>query len=583
VYIEYFSLREAPFSIAPDPAYLYMSARHQEALGHLLYGTGQYGGFVQLTGEVGTGKTTIVRTLLAQKLEKVDVAMIHNPRQSEQEFVATICDELRVPYRNRATLKTLVDELNARLLGAHAAGRRTVLIIDEAQNLAPGVLEQVRLLTNLETDKEKLMRILLVGQPELSEMLSRPDLRQLASRITARYHLLPLSATETREYIVHRLRVAGGRPDLFTPAAIDRVHHIARGNPRQINIICDRALLGAYSQGLRQVTPEIVDHAAQEALGVDPRATVTVAKRFVGWLNRIPLLWIEGIVACLAVLLLGVLLHRALSGGTTRPTGPATIAAAGSSAPTAAPESPPAIAADATTTSAPAAPAPAPTSAVKPVAPSGPMLGGSDLLGSLQRSAEPLPRVLSRLIRLWNSQLTIPAGENVCQALSHVRIGCYRSIGGWSDLEQINRPAVLTLNLGGGELMYVVLRALGPDYAVLEGSEGAQRYRLDDLDNLWTGEFLLLWQHDIDATQIGPQTRGAPVIWLRRQLALAAGEKLASGASDRYDAHLADAVRQFQTSHGLVTDGVAGIRTLIALSDVNRAPGTPLLNVEASP
>src|SRR5882672_1553017 len=210
MYTTYFGLREMPFSITPDPAYLYMSPRHQEALGHLLYGTGQHGGFVQLTGEVGTGKTTIVRTLLAQKLDNVDVAVILNPRQSEQEFVQSICDELHIPYpREGLTLKVLHDALNAHLLATHAAGRRTVVIIDEAQNLERNVLEQVRLLTNLETHKDKLLRIMLVGQPELAQMLSRADLRQLSTRITARYHLTPLSPPETAEYIQHRLRIAG--------------------------------------------------------------------------------------------------------------------------------------------------------------------------------------------------------------------------------------------------------------------------------------------------------------------------------------------------------------------------------------
>ncbi len=220
MYTEFFQLREMPFSITPDPAYLYMSPRHQEALGHLLYGTGQYGGFVQITGEVGTGKTTIVRSLLDQKLPDVDVAMIHNPRQSEQEFVHSICDELGVEVpRDTTSIKVLVDALNAHLLKVHAAGRRTVLIIDEAQNLQPGVLEQVRLLTNLETAKAKLLRIMLVGQPELSTLLGRPELRQLASRITARYHQQPLSERETAEYIGHRLRIAGARSPIFEPAA----------------------------------------------------------------------------------------------------------------------------------------------------------------------------------------------------------------------------------------------------------------------------------------------------------------------------------------------------------------------------
>lgn len=206
-----------PFSITPDPAYLYLSPRHQEALGHLLYGTGQYGGFVQLTGEVGTGKTTVIRALLAQPIDDVDVAMVHHPRLSEREFLASVCDELGIPASTDDSLRALITTLNQHLLKTHAAGRRTVLIIDEAQNLDPALLEQVRLLTNLETHKEKLLRIMLVGQPELNDLLARDDLRQLAQRITARFHLTPLAANETAEYVRHRLRVAGARGPIFTP------------------------------------------------------------------------------------------------------------------------------------------------------------------------------------------------------------------------------------------------------------------------------------------------------------------------------------------------------------------------------
>jgi general secretion pathway protein A len=310
LYASYFNLREPPFSIAPDPSFLYMSPRHQEALGHLLYGTGQYGGFVQLTGEVGTGKTTIVRTLLRERLDHVDVAIIHNPRQSELEFVQSICDELKVPYEQPpSSIKALVDALNQHLLRAHAEGQRTVLIIDEAQNLAPQVLEQVRLLTNLETDKEKLLRIMLIGQPELIELLERPELRQLASRITARYHLTPLSVVETVQYIIHRLRVAGGAADLFTDTAMRRVHRYSRGVPRRINIICDRALLGAYAKGLRHVTPELVDHAAVEVLGEPPR------RKWNGLVSRKPpVAWIETALAVAALIVAGVLLREVLGG-----------------------------------------------------------------------------------------------------------------------------------------------------------------------------------------------------------------------------------------------------------------------------
>ena len=267
MYEAHFGLCEPPFAITPDPAYVYLSHHHQEALAHLLYGVGENGGFVQLTGEVGTGKTTLVRTLLEQRLENVDIALCLNPRLTVEELLATICDELGASYpREPHTLKALLDALNAHLLQTHAAGRRTVLILDEAQNLSREVLEQIRLLTNLETAKHKLLRIILVGQPELRTLLARPDLRQLAQRITARYHLPPLDRRETAAYIGYRLRVAGGRDDLFTWGARRVVYRRSGGIPRLINIVCDRALLGAYGRGVRRVNASLARVAACEAL-----------------------------------------------------------------------------------------------------------------------------------------------------------------------------------------------------------------------------------------------------------------------------------------------------------------------------
>jgi general secretion pathway protein A len=273
MYNAFFGLSEAPFSIAPDPRFLYLSGRYREALAHLLYGVRSQGGFVQLTGEVGTGKTTLCRCFLNQLPKDVDVALILNPKVTEFGLVASICDELRIPYRQglRKSLKELVDLLNAYLLKKHAEGRRTVVIIDEAQNLPVQVLEQVRLLTNLETDKEKLLRIVLIGQPELRQILDRSDLRQLAQRITARFHLDPLSAAETSMYLRYRLAVAGRREPLFTRRAIGQVHRTSGGIPRLINVICDRALLGAYAAERPMVNAAIVKRAAREVLGKRPR------------------------------------------------------------------------------------------------------------------------------------------------------------------------------------------------------------------------------------------------------------------------------------------------------------------------
>lgn len=584
MYAAHFSLREPPFSIAPDPAFLYMSARHQEALGHLLYGTGQYGGFVQLTGEVGTGKTTIVRTLLAQKLDNVDVAMIHNPRQNELEFVQSICDEVGVVYAQPPTsIKALVDALNAHLLKVHAAGRRTVLIIDEAQNLPVGVLEQVRLLTNLETDKEKLLRIMLIGQPELIELLARPDLRQLASRITARYHLMPLTLPETTQYIVHRLQVAGGAADLFTEAACRRVHHYSKGVPRQINILCDRALLGTYSKGYRTVTPAIVDQAAAESLGIAPgpagrlaRWRKALAARGARMPGRTTLRWIEGALAVAALLIAGALLRETLLKPRSEPAQAAVGASTAtvSSSPTASPTLPsrePAAAAEARLAS------PASPSAESAPAATLPEAG----VGALRAAAQPLPVIMSRLVGLWRPQLKLARGENVCRQLSREGLECYRSTGRWADLRQMDRPAILTLSLDSGETQYVLLRHLDGDMALLESNGLPLRMPLDQLDPLWRGEFLLLWLRETDETTIGPQTRGYPVMWLRQRLAAAAKRPPEVPISERWDPGLREAVRRFQTAHGLDADGLAGIRTLIALSSVTLAPGTPVLTRDA--
>ncbi|MEJ6475680.1 ExeA family protein [Pseudoalteromonas piscicida] len=267
MYLRYFGLTEKPFSIAPNPEFLFLSERHKEALAHLTYGLGDAGGFVLLTGEVGTGKTTVTRSMLAQLPESTQVAFILNPSLSELELLATICDELDIEYdANNATLKSLTDVIKHRLLVNHQSGGHTMLIIDEAQHLAPEVLEQLRLLTNLETDHKKLLQIVLVGQPELQHLLQRNELRQLAQRITARYHLLPLSESQVFAYIQHRLQKAGCQQALFHHDAVAYVHQVTAGIPRLINLLADRCLLGAYSASQTQVTKAIAIQAAKEAL-----------------------------------------------------------------------------------------------------------------------------------------------------------------------------------------------------------------------------------------------------------------------------------------------------------------------------
>lgn len=553
-----------PFSIAPDPAYLYMSPRHQEALGHLLYGTGKYGGFVQLTGEVGTGKTTIIRTLLAQRLDNVDVAMIHNPRQSEREFVQSICDEFGVSYdKADPTLKNLVDALNGWLIARHQEGRRSVLIIDEAQQLAPDVLEQVRLLTNLETSKEKLLRIMLIGQPELAELLARQDLRQLAQRITARYHLTPLSADETSEYIAHRLQVAGGARDLFSAAAVKLIHKHAGGIPRLINVLCDRALLGAYSQSVRQVTPEMVSQAAAEVLGV-PASLMATPRRVAkparaasvftlpklalpgGWLR-----WAEGLLVVLGLIVAVLLLKREWTSA-PEPQAVAEVAAPAETSTTDEAAAPPPPAS-------PAPEAPAPVAATKPTP--------SPVATAPAASAAyaPLNSLVLRLAQLWQPGAKLARGERACTSLRRDRLECLKGNAEWSDLAAMNVPAVLTLN-DGGSLHYVLLRELNGEQATLTGPKGAVRVPVSALDPLWTGEYLALWRRETDETSIGPDTRGEPILWLRRRLAAKLGKSVGDSQDTTWDEDLRKNVQRVQGQIGARPDGVAGPRTLLGLA-----------------
>jgi general secretion pathway protein A len=329
MYTQYFGLTEKPFSIAPDPHFLYLSELHREALAHLLYGIESDGCLVLLTGEVGTGKTTASRCLIDQLPETTDIALILNPKLTVIELLTTICEELRIAgIEPHDSVKYYVDILNQHLLEAHARGRNTVLIIDEAQDLDTDVLEQLRLLTNLETHKEKLLKIILLGQPELRQLLDRPEFSHVNQRITSRYHLLPLGEQDVCAYVEHRIKVAGGgRARLFSDKALKRVYELSQGIPRLINVLCDRALLGAYVEEKDQVDPGIVSRAGSEVLGLAGKGTGGHGS-FLTRFQVQPVLWISFVLALLVTSAVLIFSSPQLSERITSFTQPATQAVA---------------------------------------------------------------------------------------------------------------------------------------------------------------------------------------------------------------------------------------------------------------
>ena len=542
MYDSYFGLTELPFSIAPDPRYLYLSDGHREALAHLLYGIGEGGGFLVLTGEVGTGKTTVCRALLEQLPPEVDVAMVFNPAVTAVELLATVCEELHIEYpKDTTSFKVLGDALYRYLLDAHARSRRTVIIIDEAQNLGREVLEQIRLLTNLETTREKLLQVILIGQPELRQILTRPDLRQLAQRVTARYHLKPFSDRETRAYVHHRLRVAGQRRPIFDGRAIHTVHRHARGIPRLINTICDRALLGAYSAARANVSAGIVRRAAGEVLGRLPGR------------RR----WVE--VAVAAAILLAV------AGG-------GTFAAARFGR---WPLRTPAVTgpASATTTEAEsAAPRPAP----EPARPS---------LATIL--AEPAPgnestAAFAALYARWQVDYRPRTGELACEHARQVGLRCVFRSGSWSIVRRLNLPAILTLNGASGDMRPAVLTALGDDSATLEMAGRTLTLPLREVERVWDGAFVALWRPpSLAAAALAPGTRDRGVPWLRERLAVADGQTPPARSSDLYDDDLKRRVMAFQRSQQLAPDGIVGEETLLRLSIVGGEGTAPSLGMEA--
>jgi general secretion pathway protein A len=538
MYTKFFGLNEKPFAITPDPRYLFMSERHGEGLAHLVYGVTESGGFIQLTGEVGTGKTTLVRTLLGQMPAEIDVALILNPQLTAAEFLVAICEELGVPLPDdRNSSKALVDALNLHLLNAHARGRRTILLVDEAQNLSAGVLEQLRLLTNLETAKQKLLQIILIAQPELRELLSQTNLRQLAQRVTGRYHLEPLSRDEAARYIDHRLKVAGGLTEIFDAGAKREVYRLSGGIPRLMNVICDRALLGAYSRETRKVNKWIVRRAAAEVSG--QKLTPVVLK------------WAVPVVAAIGVALAIVGLWTLLDRGGPGPTETVRI---------------PVAAANNLSEAADTA-----SDAVAAVP-----------LEELLRSAGPQTSVeaaMRTLFDLWNVDYDQAAASSACQQAESKGLSCYFNRGTWSGIRQLDRPVMLTLTDSRGDTHQPVLVSLTDRSGELAIADIRVSYALDEISEMWFGQYLLVWQPPNGRNDvIRPGIRDPNVLWLRQSLAAIDAEFRPENLdSDLFDEDLEENLKEFQRKHRLRIDGIAGEQTQILINSLLGPGGTPQL------
>ncbi|MDH5202277.1 MAG: AAA family ATPase [Nitrospirota bacterium] len=523
MYREYFGLTDLPFSIAPDPRYLYMSDQHREALAHLVYGLHNDGGFVLLTGEVGTGKTTICRCFLEQLPENTDIAFVLNPKLSVEELLATICDELGIRYpEGNTSIKVFVDHINEHLLDAHARGRKTVLILEEAQNLSADVLEQVRLLTNLETNQCKLLQIIMLGQPELKDMLSRPELRQLAQRITARYHLCSLSKKEVAAYINHRLAVAGAHSRLFPPSTIGKLFRLSGGIPRLINLLCDRALLGAYVQGQDRVDKPTLSKASCEIFG----------KTNIHGQPKKTFKWVLAslvLIGCVVMLAMIYYNHRTelLALITPKP--------------------------------------------VQQTSLSEPIIEQPQLSLLYWPANQPIHRsnemAYQSLLKQWDV-LYKPHNGSVCQQARTQGLGCLKAQGSLRSLLHLNRPAVLKLFNDQGQEFYALLTALRGQTAIFVMGTETRTVDVKEIEKKWLGDYMLLWRMPPDyKSPLHPGQEGKVVQWLDRQLSLSQGRTVQPLKSLVFDNKLVREVKKFQLAKGLVPDGIVGAHTIIHLNN----------------
>ena len=587
MYNEYFGFKESPFSIAPDPRYLYMTAQHREALAHLVYGLNSEGGCILLTGEVGTGKTTICRCLLEQIPDKANVALVLNPKVSEIELLESICDELKISYPDASnSVKTYTDRIYDFLLTSNHNNEKTVLIIDEAQNLSSKVLEQLRLLTNLETNQRKLLQIIILGQPELLNILARTEMRQLAQRITARFHLQPLTRHEVKAYVSHRLAVAGQNIQLFPDKSIKLLYRLSNGIPRLINIICDRALLGAYVEEQYAVKPPTIKKAAKEVFG--ELKNVEKQQKNRQWLYPLAAFTSIAVITIAIIFYFkntedkpGSLQAPALSAVQPEPLAPDTSDKNNAQKPSEDTEVTPEYSTQTSVeqnTKESTAISLSSTNEIEPLNVTETQVAETQVVETSSDTAyDNIDTILNtknnnrasayqQLFKTWGQQYNEKIFKTACKQAATHSLNCLFKQGNLNSLKAHNRPAVLTLVNKQGETRYVTITSIDNNIATIYSNNTAYTVKLSELDKYWFGKFILFWQKpDHYITAISPGDSGAIINWLNTQLKKINND-LTEAAITTYDDYLVKRVIAFQAQHGLTADGIVGPVTIIHLN-----------------
>ena len=585
MYGQFFNLDESAFSIAPNPKYLYLSGQHEEALAHLLYGVTRPGGFVLITGEIGTGKTTVCRSLFLEIPENTEIALIVNPNLNPDDLLASICDELEITYPEyKRSSKTYINKLNERLIQSHAEGRNTILIIDEAQNLSVESLEAIRALTNLETDEQKLLQIILMGQPELRDRLNSPELEQLNQRITARFHLKALSRSEVKEYIDHRLKIGNCNDEIFSHSNIDLIYKLTNGVPRLINVLCDRSLLGAFVQKKKIISNDIIRKSAAEALGKPVKEQSS---------NNTNL----ALAAAFALIAITFFVffydtekNNVFNDGKD-------------------------IAEDISTES------------IQPQIENEPLSvseattgqGEQEILESVESAHEEVqknPSLTAKVAALDNDFSNKPAEEKLssdskredqgevvdlspkqwaykalfeswgleysdfsiepCEFAQQQGLFCFPGVGDASLLQRLNRPVLLKKNTSKQEDAYLLVKYIDRDEVIVVEQSGEYRVSWEQISQSWRGRYDLLWKPVTGIKFIRPGMQGEFVKKIDENLSVVFNRPPRWDDYDAYDQSLVKEVVSFQRAQKIPSDGVIGPLTQIYMNNLVREDGPRL-------